>query len=377
MRILIDIRLLGKGGQSGIEEYTKQIVSRLIKNTSFDFRLFYSGWRKAPIGEIWKSDFCWKSDFPASLISWPIPNKIFGGASRFFRWPKIDRLIKTDLIYSPHLNLLRHTKKTPRILTIHDLSFIHHPYFFSHRHNIWHWMQDIKQQAKQAAKIITVSQYAKNDIVETLGVSEKKVEVIYPAVRKSDFQQKSDFQKLQPYILYLGTIEPRKNIQTIIKAFDLLKKLLSMSDIDNLKLVIAGKKGWLYEDVERAYQQSPFKEDIIFTGAVSDEDKAALYRSAEAFVFPSFFEGFGLPPLEAQAHNCPVIASNRTSLPEILGDSALFVDPWKPQELAEKIKIVIENNELKNKLIAAGLENVKRFNWDKATEKLCAIFSQY
>ncbi len=380
MKILIDIRLLGRERYSGVAEYTFNLVDHLIKLASpkYHFQLFYNGLKKEPLPAHWLSA-------PnVSIINYHYPNKIINLAS--FCNFKIDRWLKTDLIFSPHIDLIN-SASTPRILTIHDLSFIHYKNFFSRKQRLWHYLQKIEKQIGAASLIITNSNYTKNDIVETLAVSEEKISVIYPgiATQQGDSLKVSRFQSLnltlnskseilENYLLYLGTIEPRKNIPAIIKAFNILK---SNKKYHHIKLVLAGKNGWLYKNVFQEAKQSSYQKDIIFLGPVTAEEKNMLYNSARVFVYPSFFEGFGFPPLEAQAHNCPVITSDRSSLPEILENSAIKVNPWKTNKLAEAIDKILSDQSLRQKLIIAGQKNIKRFNYDLCAAQLLEIFSGY
>ena len=376
MRILADVRLLSRGGSSGIEEYTRNILRELLfidKNNKYSF--FYNGLRKEPL------DFL--TDKGSEVIDWRIPNKIFDFSSRFLNFPAMDKYIKTDLVFSPHFNILK-TAHAPRVITFHDLSFLHHPYFFSRRQRFWHWTQDIKRQAREAAKIIAVSEFTKSDLINLLGVLEEKIKVVYsgisinkspqskiatlPSVARNDVPY-TPYPK--PYILYLGTLEPRKNIPALIRAFNILKQ---SPDFKDWQLVLAGRPGWLYHNISREAAASPFSKDIIFRGAVSQEDKISLYNLAKVFVYPSFFEGFGFPPLEAQASGCPVVAADRTSLPEILGESALLVNPWKVEDLAGAIKEAALNSGLREKLITAGLANAARFTWEKAARETLEFF---
>jgi glycosyltransferase involved in cell wall biosynthesis len=362
MKILTDVRLFSRGGASGIEEYTKNLLNSLFAlDRKNDYFLFYNGWRKTPLNLNLK--------FPnIQVVDWRIPNKIFEAASRFLSWPKVDHFIKADVIFSPHFNILT-TGKTPRIITFHDISFVHHPYFFSQKQRFWHWLQNVKKQAREADRIIAVSKFTKNDLVNTLEIPPEKIKVIYSGISE-EFQRSNHLIahfpfpiSYFPYILYLGTLEPRKNISLIIRAFNLLKP---QAEFKHFKLILAGKPGWLYNNVVKEARQSLFNQDILFLGQINRRDRAALYSRAEIFIYPSFFEGFGFPPLEAQACGCPVIAANRASLPEILGDSAILINPWKPEELAEAVRRVISDQELKRKLIEAGLNNAKRFCWQTA-----------
>ena len=413
MKILIDIRLLGRERQSGVAEYTFNIVDHLIKLAppNFRFQLFYNGLKKEPLPEHWLTA-------PNTyIINSRYPNKIFNVAS-FVNLP-IDKFIKTDLIFSPHIDLLSHNS-TPRILTVHDLSFLHYKHFFSRKQRLWHYFQKIKKQVAQANHIIANSEYTKKDIMETLGISENKISVIYPGIgipNKITEAGSSLSERIVPastlarvaflpvgpttqeswadkkayseppvvagrergmtaggFILYLGTLEPRKNIPAIIKAFNIIK---STNKYPDLKLVLAGRPGWLYKDIVKEARRSPYRQEIIFWGLATVAEKNMLYNSARAFIYPSFFEGFGFPPLEAQANGCPVIISNRSSLSEIMGDSALKINPWRTDQLATAIDQILSDQTLRKKLIAAGRENIKKFNWQLCAQKLLKIFSGY
>src|SRR3989344_8002101 len=331
MQILADIRLLGRGGVSGIEEYTRNLLTSLLTaDKSNSYTLFYNGLRSKPL------------NFQTKIINWRIPNKLFDMSARFLGWPAIDKIVKTDLVFSPHFNVLK-TAKAPRIVTFHDLSFLHHPYFFSRRQRFWHWLQGIKEQARRADKIIAVSEFTKSDLVNLLGVPTEKIQVIYSGIseefRKTPIPHTLNpclpAGRARPYILYLGTLEPRKNVTAIIRAFNILKTDPSFRD---WQLVIAGRPGWLFKNILKEAKLSVWSDDIVFKGAVSGDERVLLYNLARGFVFPSFFEGFGFPPLEAQACGCPTVVADRTSLPEILADSALLVNPWKVEDLAGAIK---------------------------------------
>lgn len=363
MQILFDARLLGRGEASGIEEYTKNLLTALLAvDQNNDYVLFCNRFTKFPI-------FKQISNF--KTINWHIPNKLLDFSARFLDFPKIDNYVKTDLIFSPHFNILS-VAKTPRVITFHDLSFLRHPDFFSWKQKFWHWLQNVKKQAQQAEKIIAVSEFTKNDLVNLLGIPPEKISVIYSGISE-EFRKNPLPHTLnaKPYILYLGTLEPRKNVPAIIRAFNLLKQKPVFRD---WQLVIAGRPGWLFNSIVKEATVSPYKEDIIFRGAVNSAERVSLYNLAKVFVYPSFFEGFGFPPLEAQACGCPVVVSDRTSLPEIMGASALLVNPWKIEDLATAIEQAGMNGELREKLITMGKENVKRFVWSKTARETLEVF---
>lgn len=378
MQILIDIRLLGPGGNSGIEEYTRQLLTHLFTiDTKNRYTLFYNGVIKAPLpGSLTKHP-------NVSVMDWRVPNRLLDLSMRVLRRPRIDKGRAFDLTFSPHFTQLC-AERTPRIITFHDLSFLHHPDFFSLRKSFWHWLQNVRREAHDAAHIIAVSEFTKHDLVRTLHVPEDKITVIAsgvdPALRPlpensaelKEFRARHNLHA--PFLLSVGTLEPRKNIPAIIRAFNLLKRDKEFFD---LRLVIAGREGWLYQNILTEAKRSPHQDHIIFWGKMSEDDKLYLYNLAEVFLYPSFFEGFGFPPLEAQACGTPVILGDRTSLPEIVNDSAIRVHPWNIDEIASNLKHVLKDPLLQNTLIAKGEKNVTRFSWEATAKKTLALFKAY
>jgi len=245
---------------------------------------------------------------------------------------------------------------------------------------LWHYRQAVERQLKKAGRIIVNADFTKNDIGETFGLKSETIQRIYPGIDSFyqplkeealiDFRSKNNLEP--PFLLYLGVLEPRKNIIAIIKAFGILKKKPQFKD---LALIIAGPKGWLYDRIFKEARRSDHAYDIKILGQVSKTDALYLYNSAS--VYPSFFEGLGFPPLEAQACGLPVVASNRASLPEVLGDSALLVDPWRIEELIFALEALLLNPGLRTTLKERGFQNVKRFSWQKTAGELLNLFEQH
>lgn len=376
MTILVDIRSLTKDWYSGIGNYTRSLVDEFLSRKGNKYQLFYNGLKKHPLPD------SWRSNPSVEIIDWRLPNKALDFSSRFFREPKIDRLFSPDLVFSPHFNLLN-VKKMPRVLTVHDLSFVRQPYFFTARKRFWHWQQDVPRQIKNASHIIAVSEFTKADIIDYFKIPAERVSVIYSGIDRSlrrlselneeliDFRKKRELDR--PFILYLGAFEPRKNIISLIRAFNILKKEAFYRD---WRLVLAGGSRWLDGDLDKEAGSSPFSGDIIFLEKISDEEKVLLYNSAKVFVYPSFFEGFGFPPLEAQACGVPVVSSDRASLPEILGDSALLFNPWRLKELYLGVKTLTQDSAVREKMIKLGLDNASRFSWEKSARETLEIFSE-
>ncbi len=377
MNILIDIRLLGHGGNSGIREYTRRLTEHLITSDSENrYLLLYAGFRKTPLPE------SWLTRPNVSLINWHVPNKLLDASARFFDVPKIDTATGADIVLSPNLNILRFAR-TSHVMTFHDLSFIHYPSFFSLKQRMWHKLQDWRREAERAAHLIADSEFTKSDLV-ALGFQTEKISVVYPGVHPSfrplpkDDPERGVFRRRRkiasPFLLSLGTLEPRKNIPAAIRAFTILKQRHAWKD---LSFVIAGSPGWLYHEIIREARASHASRDIIFLGPVADSERILLYNEARAFVYPSFFEGFGFPPLEAQSCGCPVVVSNRTSLPEIIGGSGITVDPWKVTDLVEGLASAMEDGQKRTALIEAGYVNAARFRWEKTASRMQHILKNF
>ncbi|MEK7452912.1 MAG: glycosyltransferase family 1 protein [Patescibacteria group bacterium] len=363
MNIGFDLRTIAQGRQTGVEEYTLSILREILKSKDDNFLLFYNAFSKIDLEEdILNKENVFLNDFN-------IPNKLLY-IFLLFNIPKFDKIVGgTDVFFSPHFLSAPTTKKTKKIITFHDLSFLHYPEFFLFKKKYWHLSQHPKKQAMEADRIIAISESTKSDLVNFYNIKEEKISVIYSGVGES-FKQisknnknlervKNKYNLPDNFILYLGTIEPRKNILGIIEAFEAVREKRKIS------LVIAGSFGWLFSDIIKRVKISKFRDDIIFTNFIDQDDKVYLYNLAEIFVYPSFFEGFGFPPLEAMASGVPTITSNCSSLPEVVGNAGIMIDPYKPSEIAEAIDMVLEDNNLRNILSIRGVDQAKNFNWQK------------
>jgi len=379
MTIGVDIRLLSRARSSGIEEYTKNVLAHMIPLAgNVKFKLFYSGIQDTLVR------YPWMEAENVELFYKRVPNKILSAASRFMGQPHLDKLMKgVDVFFSPHFYITALSPGCKRVVTFHDLSFLHHPQFFSFDRNIWNTLQmNPKGQAHSADKIIAISNSTAQDLIKEYGVDPEKIKVIYSGVlskfKKIDsgdviikVREKYDLPK--KFIFYLGTIEPRKNICSIIDAFEILKRDFGFEDYH---LVIAGAKGWLYKDIFKKMEIGQFAKYIKYIEFVEDDDRPAMYNAAELLVYPSFFEGFGFQPLEAMACGTPVVSSNVSSIPEVVHDAALLVDPYNVRELYTAIREVLMDESFRKDLIYKGSNRVRNFSWQKtAHETLEALFS--
>lgn len=270
----------------------------------------------------------------------------------------------------------------PVVVTVHDLAFEHLPETFKRRS----WMQlrlTVRNTAKKAAHIITVSDYSRRDIIETYGIDPNRISVTYESAAPQ-FVPISDDQELarvrqtygidEDYILCVGAIQPRKNLGRLIAAYSLLRREHPEGKLP--QLVLAGKCAWLYGETLRTIKELEDNNSVILTGYVPDADLPALYSGALCFVYPSYFEGFGLPPLEAMRCGTPVIVGNRTSLPEVVGNAGLLIDPFDVGQIASAIKKLINDSDLRSLLRVKGLERAKQFDWKKTARQTLAVYEK-
>jgi glycosyltransferase involved in cell wall biosynthesis len=270
----------------------------------------------------------------------------------------------------------------PVVVSIHDLSFEHLPETFKRRSRMQLRMT-VRRSARRASMIITPSAHARDDIIATYGVDVNKVSVIplaaadtfRPVINANEIQRVAKTYGIDgEYILCVGSIQPRKNLSRLFQAYSLLRR--AEPDGKLPKLVVVGKYAWLFEETLRTLHQLELRSSVIMTGYVPEVDLPALYSGALCFVYPSYFEGFGLPPLEAMKCGTPVIAGNRTSIPELVGDAAALADPFDVVDMASKIKHVIEDADLRSALRLKGLERSKLFGWQETARHTLAVYEK-
>ena len=270
----------------------------------------------------------------------------------------------------------------PVVATIHDLSFEHLPETFNRRSRL-QLRLTVRRTARRAARVIVPSEHTRRDIIETYGVAPERVSLI-PLAAAPHFAPVADESERararrqygieDDYILALGAIQPRKNLARLVRAYAGLRRARAQAKLP--QLVIAGKKAWLYEETLRAINESGAQERIILTGYLPEADLPALYSGARCFVYPSIFEGFGLPPLEAMACGAPVIAGDRTSLPEVIGDAGLLVNPFDEEAIAQALARLLDDAELRASLRERGLERARRFSWRATAQLTLAAYEQ-
>ena len=268
----------------------------------------------------------------------------------------------------------------PVVNTIHDLSFEHLPETFKRRS--WRQMRlTIRRSAQSAAHILTDCDFARDDILRTYGIAPERVTAVplAAAVRFSPVRDERELDRVRnkygingKYILTVGSIQPRKNIPRLIRAYSMLCSERNLEPLP--KLVVVGKRGWLYEDTLATAESSTVRDRIILTGYVDDKDLPALYSAASCFVYPSYFEGFGIPPLEAMRCGTPTITGDRTCFPEIIGDAGLMVDPFDEQAIKRGIVRVLTEQTLRDELIEKGLERANSYDWLKTARQTLDVY---
>ncbi|WP_461207114.1 glycosyltransferase family 4 protein [Clostridium sp. DL1XJH146] len=267
------------------------------------------------------------------------------------------------------------------IVTVYDMVYKKFPETME-KENLEYLEKNVERSVKRANIVITISENAKREIIEYTNIDSNKIKVVYPGVDIAPYVTGTDYSKYSQiknkynlpdkYLLYLGTLEPRKNISLLIEAFSMYKK----SNTDDIKLVIAGKKGWMYDDIFNKVKELNINKEVVFTNYVDESDKPEIYKNSKAFIFPSLYEGFGIPVLEAMASGVPVITSSSSSLPEVAGNAAVLIDPKNVNSIYKAIKNVLNDSKLRREMIIKGKEQCTKFTWQKSVEKLCEIYKE-
>jgi glycosyltransferase involved in cell wall biosynthesis len=365
-KVLIDtIALLSP--LTGIGRYTYEVSKEILKFEEFELNYFYGYYSK----ELFQIQEKSKLKKLKSIIK-KVPylkrfmRKIISLRSQAFT-PSF------DLYWQP--NFIPNTKiKTKKLITsVHDFSFILHRDYHP-KERIEYFDKYFFKSIVASDMIITGSHYSKNEILERLDFSENQIRVIYHGVNHNLFKiydnLEIDFKLPTRFILSVGSIEPRKNLLGLLKAYN----SLNLEIKKEYKLVLIGFKGWQNSEIMELINNN--KENIDYLGFVSDKELAKVYNLASLFVFPSFYEGFGLPPLEAMACATPVVTSNLTSMPEICLDAAIYCNPNDEQDIKNKVELVLLDKELQKNLIEKGLKRAKEFTWEKSANEHMKVFQE-
>lgn len=369
MKIGIDARFLGPIGK-GLGRYVERLVEyleKLDKENEYIIFLRKENWdyytpRVSNFKKV-LADYRWYSLVEQVAMPWLI-------------WRE-----KLDLVHFPHFNVPIFCPKK-FVVTIHDLILLQFPtprattlgpFWYKIKYLCYRLVIGIG--LRRAAKILTVSECTKKELVKYFKINQEKIVITYEACDGVEYGQLGMPEKnilkrfgiTGPYLLYVGNAYPHKNLEGLIKIFENLNL--------DYQLVLVGKEDYFYKRLKKETAKSKIKNKIIFTGFVSEKELANLYRNAQLYVFPSFVEGFGLPGLEAMSYGLPVVASNSSCLPEIYGEAAIYFNPKDLEDVTEKIKKGLFDQNLRRALIAKGFEQVKKYSWQKCAEKTLEIYT--
>lgn len=373
MRIAIDIRSLLHAHRTGVGEYTSEFISSLLsQRDDHEYYLFYNAYYDmSSVVPSW-------SDPRVHVVVTRWPNKLFHLLLKF-RLIALDRIIEKktgvtmDCFFSPNIHFT-YIARVPHILTIHDLSFELYKECYSLGRRLWHYIVNPRLQVQRARCILTPSAHTKQDVLDHYGIDSSRVHVIYPGISSSWStpstetigQVKQRYRLPDRYILFLGTIEPRKNIPTLVEAFE-KSGLVS----HGYTLIIAGARGWKEQDIFARIKNT---NGVHYIGYVEAIEKPALFAGAQVFVYPSLYEGFGFPVVEALSVGTPVITSNRSSLPEICADRCVLIDPDSCDDIALQLRFCCEQGRVeKNSAIEVTAWNASARQFLSLCEQIRSI----
>jgi glycosyltransferase involved in cell wall biosynthesis len=365
MNIVVNTRLLLPGKLEGIGWFTHETMRRVVRaHPEHTFHFLFD--------RDFDPKFIFTSNVIGHVVGPPARHPLLYRIWYQWRIPRVLRRLNADIFISPDAQCSLHTK-VKQLLVIHDLNFEHYPEDVPAIYT--RYLKKFSPRfASFATRIATVSHFSKNDIVEKYKISSEKIDIVYNGVHDHFTPLASSQQGLirerlasnEHYFVFVSSIHPRKNLQRLIPAFDLFKKKSQSS----MKLVVVGEAFWFHESIRSALEKATYKNDIVFTGRLESEELYHVLASAYALVYPSYFEGFGIPVIEAFKCGVPVITSNVTSLPEVAGDAAILIDPFDIEKMATALEELYTDQPLRNEKIALGQERAKLFSWDQSATQL-------
>jgi glycosyltransferase involved in cell wall biosynthesis len=371
MRIAVNTRLLLKGKLEGIGWFSYETLKRIVRNHPEHQFIFIFD---RPYAE----EFIFAENVTPVVVGPPARHPFL-----FYLWfelqiPRVLKKYRADVFLSPDGYLSLNTK-VPQLAVIHDISFAHRPGDIPAMKR-WYYNYFFPKFARKAARIATVSNYSKTDIVQTYRIGAEKVDVVYDGCNENFRPFSNEEQKLirekytvgVPYFLFVGALHPRKNVAGLLRAFDDFKSGTGRNE----KLLIVGGEMHKTGEIADTWQKMQFKNDVVFTGRVAQEELYGIFGAALALTFVPFFEGFGIPILEAMYAGIPVICSNTTSMPEVGGDAVLYVEPGNVRQIAEAMAKIASDSDLRDELIALGFTQKQNFSWNKTAGLLWESIKQ-
>ena len=365
-RIGINAHLLsGEAGyrRAGIHQYIAQVLRHLPQDGGeyVIFTRHSEDWLKR-VGKVLRG-------------RWPTENRLARIAWEQVAWPWLAARNQIDLLHSMAF-VTPWLSRRPAVVTVFDLSFMHFPEAFPAAQR-WYLSSQTARSVQRARRVITISESGRQDVHRFFGVPLAQIDVVYPGVDAiyrplspadvAAFRERQDLA--DRFILHVGTLQPRKNIPTLIEAF-------AQAAPPDVLLVLVGGKGWLFDDIFSRVQTLGLQERVRFTGYVPDEDLPLWYNAASVLAFPSLYEGFGMPVVEAMACGTPVIAANGSSLPEVVGEAGLLFDPQNVSELADRLTAVLHNPNLAATMRTKGLIQAQQFSWEKAGRETAVVYQK-
>ena len=368
MKIVVNTRLLLRGKLDGIGWFTHELMSRIVRShPEHEFHFIFD--------RPYSDEFVFASNVKAHVLSPPARHPLL--FRMWYDWMipwKLNRL-RPDVFVSPDMMISTRTK-TPQVVVLHDLNFEHHPEDLPAP--IARYLRKMTPRfASHAKAIVTVSEFSKRDIMAQYHVPQEKVRVVYNGVQDA-FQPLSDDQKGQAkdkwaggckYFVFVSSIHPRKNLKRLLEAYELFRERHS----ERIKLVAVGRMFWKNEELTATLSAMKYAEDIVFTGHLETQELTHVIGAAHALMYVSYFEGFGVPIVEAFKCGIPVVTSNVTAMPEVAGDAALQVDPFSVDDIAGAMRDVIMNEELRSRLIERGYKRAEAFDWNRSAREFWQI----
>ena len=363
MKIAINTRFLLPTKLEGFGWFTHEVVKRIVQNNpEHEFYFFFD--RK------YDSKFIYGDNVTPIVINPPARHPFLYYLWFEFGVKKALRKHNIDVFLSPdgYLSLGSDVKQIP---VIHDLSFVHYPEDlpFLNEKYVNHYFPKF---AKKASKIITVSEYSKSDIEKSFGISEDKITVAHngigdffqPILEEKKEETRSKFTNGKEYFLFVSALQPRKNVTKLFEAFDQFKKE-TKSDV---KLLMVGEKYWWNKEIKQVFDAMTYQSEVIFTGHIQAEDLKNVYGAGLALTYVSYFEGFGIPLVEAMKCELPIISSDKTSLPEVGGEAAIYANPFSTEDIKNGMLRIFKDQSLREELIENGKSRAQLFSWDKTAK---------
>lgn len=371
MRIAVNTRFLQKNNLEGYGYYIHELMQRITKaHPEHQFLFLFD--------RPFDASFIYNKNITTQIIT---PQARHGLAFRFWYDIKLTwaaKKFKADVIVSLD-GFCSLTSSIPQVLAVHDLAFIHYPKLIPKLHLLFYKLHQ-KRFLNKAKAIVTVSEYSKQDIINQYNINSSKIAVVYNATRTifkpfeyadKDFVKKH-YAAGNEFFLFIGGIHPRKNLLQLLKAFSIFKK----RQLSSMKLLVAGRLAWQFEDIIEKLKTYKYRDEVVLLDYLPEAELAKVTAAAYALIYPSYFEGFGVPIIEAMQCGVPVACSNTSSMPEVAGDAALLFNPNDANDIAQQMMLLYKDEKLRSELIQKGHVQANKFSWNDSAQKIWQIIEQ-